>query len=64
MYLSSHILISFAIIYSLNISNEIYIKLNQSRTEYRGFCEHNVDYILIINSYKRFIIIPEQFCGI
>ena len=45
MYLSSHILVSFAIIYSLNILNEIYIKLNQSRTDYRGFCEHNVDYI-------------------
>ena len=31
--------------YNLNISNEIYIKQNQSWAEYRGFREHNVDYI-------------------
>ena len=49
--------------YSLNISNEIYIKQNQSWAEYRGFCEHNVDYIFESKfSEKKFIIIPEQFC--
>ena len=35
----------------------MYIKQNQSWAEYRGFCEHNVDYI----SHKKFIIFPDQF---
>ena len=61
MYILSHNLLSFAINIQLEDIKRTIYQTESELSRISQICEHNVDYILSLNSYKSFNIIPEQF---